>query len=256
MSRTTLSSLGQAPLVRRLTDLGLVSSRPSKRVFANRLADLVDISDAITLSDFFATLGSVSASAQPIDSSASDSVFEKHRSAMRASIDASFVTDDRQQVIEGKKTFELPAATKNTLSAPEATARYERFYSLHQSELERRVAQLRKALLEHLQHKSDALAQVAAVEVALGPMLVKYSRHCFAKLPKLVGQRFEYLRQHQHQQDWVASEPQSWLQAGGWLAQFHDELQHLLHAELTLRLQPLEGMLSCLSPEDLLRKNV
>jgi len=247
--------VGQAPLVRRLTDLGLASSRPSKRVFANRLADLIDISDAITLSDFFSTLDSVTAYAEPADRLATDSLFKQHQAAMRASIDASFVTIEDALFVTGKKAFRLPTANDDTLSGPEATASYERFYSLQQSELERRVAQLRKALIERLQCKSDALAQVAAVEIALGPILVKYSRRCLATLPKLVAQRFEHLRRHQHQHDWVAGEPKLWLQPDGWLARFHDELQQLLHAELTLRLQPLAGMLSCLTPDDPKREN-
>ncbi|WOJ94039.1 DUF3348 family protein [Congregibacter variabilis] len=255
MSKATSSSLGQAPLVRRLTDLDLVSSLPSKRVFANRLADLIDISHAITLSDFFTTLDSVRACPEPANTDASDSLFDQHRAAIRASIDASFMTQEDEPIIAGKKAFRLPAASDNTLNAPEAAVSYERFYSLHQSELERRVAQLRKALLAQLQCKSDALAQVAAIEVALGPIFVKYSRRCLATLPKLVAKRFEHLRLHQHQQDWVAGEPKLWLQEGGWLARFHDELQQLLHAELTLRLQPLQGMLSCLTSEDPIREN-
>jgi hypothetical protein len=242
-------------LVRRLTELGLASSLPGKRVFAHQLADLIDISDAITLSEFFATLDTVCARAAPADTHATDSLFEQHHAAMRASIEASFATQEDELLLAGKTTFRLPTANDDTLSAPEATASYQRFYSLHQSELERRVAQLRKALLERLRCKSDALAQVAAVEVALGPILVKYSRRCLATLPRLVAQRFEHLRLHQRQQERIADEPERWLQTGGWLARFHDELQQLLHAELTLRLQPLEGMLSCLTPEDSTREN-
>ncbi|MDP5069810.1 MAG: DUF3348 domain-containing protein [Congregibacter sp.] len=255
MSKATLSSAGQAPLVRRLTDLGLASSRSSKRVFANRLADLIDISDAIVLSDFFTTLDGICVGTGPADTHAADSLFEQHRAAMRASIDASFVTGEDELFIAGTTAFRLPTANHDTLRASEATALYQRFYSLHQSELERRVAQLRKALLERLQRKSDVLAQVAAVEIALGPILVKYSRRCLATLPKLVAQRFEHLRLDQRQQQQIAGKPEIWLEEGGWLARFHTELQQLLHAELTLRLQPLQGMLSCLTPEDPIRKN-
>lgn len=255
MSKARSSSLGQAPLVRHLTDMGLASARPSKRVFADRLADLIDISDAIALSEFFAALHSVEAVAGSADAPASDALFEEHRAKMRASIDASFLRYPSETVPAGQKDFRLPKASGETLSAPEATVSYQRFYSLHQSELERRVAQLRKALVERLQRKNDALAQVAAIEAVLAPILTQYSRRCLARLPKLVAQRFEQLRLGQHQQDWVADEPALWLQKGGWLAQFHDELQHLLHAELKLRLQPLRGLLSCLTPEDPIREN-
>lgn len=241
--------------MRRLTDLGLASSVPGKRVFANQLADLIDISEAITLSDFFTTLDSICACAEAVDSHAADLLFEQHRAAMRASIDASFGAGESEHLSAGKTVFRLPTANDDTLSAPEATASYQRFYSLHQSELERRVSQLRKTLLERLQCKSDELAQVAALEVALSPILVKYSRRCLATLPQLIARRFEHLRLHQHQQDWVAGDPALWVQEGGWLARFHDELQQLLHAELTLRLQPLQGMLSCLTSEDPIRKN-
>jgi hypothetical protein len=224
-------------------------------VFAKRLADLIDISDAITLSDFFTTLDTVCARTEPADTHATDSLFEQHHAAMRASIEASFVTEEDELLLAGKKAFRLPAANNDTLSTPEAAASYQRFYSLHQSELERRVAQLRKALLEQLQCKSVALAQVAALDVALGPILLTYSRRCLATLPKLVAQRFEHLRLLHCQQERIAGDPEFRLQEGGWLARFHDELQQLLHAELTLRLQPLQGMLSCLTPEDPIREN-
>jgi hypothetical protein len=240
-------------MVRRLTELGLASSLPGKRVFANRLADLINLSEAITLSDFFTTLDGVCACDEPIDADPGDLLFEQHRAAMREAIDASFLTDEDALSTAANKVFRLPAANDDTLSAPEATVSYQRFYSLHQSELERRVAQLRKALIERLQVKSDALAQVAALELALGPTLAKYSRGCLATLPKLVAKRFEHLRQRQ--QERIAGERHLWLEAGGWLAKFHNELQQLLHAELTLRLQPLEGMVFCLTTEDPIREN-
>ncbi|EAQ96838.2 hypothetical protein KT71_11074 [Congregibacter litoralis KT71] len=255
MSRTTISAVGQAPLVRLLADLGLASSKPGKRVFATRLADLIDISDAITLSDFFSKLDRVSTSQQVESAEGVDSVFDQHRAAMRGSIDASFATDEDELSLAGRNVFPLPTVSAENVSAAETIARYERFYSLHQSELERRVAQLRKVLLERMRSQSDALAQVAALEIAMGPIFVKYTRQCFATLPGLVAQRFEYLRLHQHQQDWVAKEPASWLREDGWLARFHDEVKQLLHAELTLRLQPLDGMLSLLSPNDSLEKH-
>ena len=255
MSTAKSSTLGQAPLVRRLTDLGLASSLPGKRVFANELADLIDISDAITLSEFFTTLDSICARGEPADTDAADSLLEQQQAAMGTFIDASFARDDEELLIAGKAAFRLPVANDDTLSAAEATARYQRFYSLHQSELERRVAQLRKALLEQLQGHSDALAQVSALEVVLGPILVKYSRRCLATLPRLVAKRFEQLRLEQSQQERGVGEPELWLQEGGWLARFHDELQQLLHAELTLRLEPLKGMVSCLTPEDPIREN-
>ncbi len=250
MSKAISSTLGQAPLVRRLTALGLASSVPSKRVFAKQLADQVDISNAITLSDFFSTLNTVSASTRPADPPASNSLFDAHCVAMRTFIDASFATEDQAALPAGKAALRLPIENDQTLNTSEAVASYRRFYSLHQSELERRVAQLRKALLEQLQCESDALAQVAAIEVALGPILVRYSRRCLATLPKLVGQRFEHLSQQSHPPDVAVGSLELRLGQDGWLTRFHNEIQHLLHAELSLRLQPLEGLLSCLNPED------
>ena len=70
-----------------------------------------------------------------------------------------------------------------------------------------------------------------------------------------MAKRFEQLRLEQSQQERGVGEPELWLQEGGWLARFHDELQQLLHAELTLRLEPLKGMVSCLTPEDPIREN-
>ena len=256
MSKATLSSsISQAPLVRRLTELGLASPQRSRRLFANQLADLIDISDAIELSRFFTNLNDVSVSAQPVTTQPADVLFEQHRAEMIAVIDSSFITDTEEAIAGVKAVFRLPALKADAVSTSQATATYRRFYSLHQSELERRVARLRTALLDQLEATNEALAQVAAVDTALGPMLAKYSRRCFATLPKLVAMRFEQYQLQHGQREPIAAGANPNLQQNNWLLQFHGELQRLLHAELALRLQPLEGMLRCLDSDDL-RENL
>lgn len=235
--------------MRKLTALGLASPQRSKRLFASELADLIDISDAIELSQLFGNLDAVTAADESVTAQAADALFEQHRAEMLAFIDSSFVTDTEEATAPGRAAFRLPVLREGALISSEALPRYQRFYTLHQSELERRVAVLRMALLERLQSVNDALAQVAAVEIALGPILAKYSRRCLASMPKLVATRFEQsLLQHGQPKAVAAGTTPSF--ENDWLQHFHEELRQLLHAELALRLQPLEGMLDCLNPDD------
>ena len=46
------------------------------------------------------------------------------------------------------------------------------------------------------------------------------------------------------------SEPESWLQEGGWLHDFHQDIQRLLIAEIDFRLLPVRALLDALESRD------
>jgi hypothetical protein len=236
------SPIGQLPLVRQLGDLGLAAYGPGKRVFSERLADMIDISEALSLSEFFARFDAIGRKPEVTSENAAWAVIEQHSAAMRASIDASFLPLRSSTPAANRKVLRLPKPEENMLADPEASARYRRFYRLHQSEFEWRIAQLKPVLLHSVSSSSDALAQVAALEAVLEPILLKFSRQCLATMPELAVKRFERLCAQQREREKGSEDPSLWLEPGGWLATFHEELQRLLHAELKLRLQPLEGL--------------
>ncbi len=251
-------SIGQSPLLRTLSQWGSGSSRVPKKVFSSRLAELIDISDAIELSDFFKGLKRVGRSDDALISNL-PAQCRTHRAAIQLLIDASFEPGTAQDDISGGKGFRVPEPAEDLLTDPEAFKPYRRFYTLMQSELERRVAQTRGLVLNNLRGTSDELAQVVAIERALEKMVVNYSRRCLGVISGLAAQRFDELRLEQQRLDDAQGWPSNstdWLAVGGWLARFHVELQHLLRAELELRWQPIEGLLLALGHETAAQESV
>lgn len=243
-----------AHLAHLLNDLGVASARAPKKPFADRLAELIDLSGAIDLSEFLRGLPRVQVDeAVAKEAQASEAEqdgdprarFLAQRAEMIQHITASFTLDPAAKA--GSPTgFILPTPGVETLGDDtEAYAPYQRFYALHQSEMERRVHALRRSLRKQLGAASTALAQLAALDTTLDATLADYSRRSLAVLPTLLARHFFALRRAQEEADAETertSQPEDWLGEGGWLTQFHRDMQRLLLAELSLRLQPLQGM--------------
>lgn len=247
-----------ASLVQVLSDLGLDARRAPKKSFADRLAELIDLSGAIDLSEFLRSLGRIPAQTLEADEAAEatsspGALFQARRRDMLRTISASFVPPQGGEPAPAGGFF-LPSPKPATLKGDaEAWAPYQRFYSLQQSELERQVTLLRRALRQQLTVAGPALAQLAALDVTLDGTLADYARRGLAVLPGLLQKRFVTLAGEQRAADAAAgdsSEPGAWLEEGGWLRQFHRDMQRVLVAEVSLRLQPLQGMLDALESVD------
>lgn len=247
-----------AHLAHLLNYLGVASARAPKKPFADRLAELIDLSGAIDLSEFLRGLPRMQVDeAVARDAQASEAEqdgdpqarFLTQRADMIQAITASFTLDPAAKP-DSPTGFILPSPRAETLGEDaEAYAPYQRFYALHQSEMERRVNALRRGLRKQLATASAALAQLAALDTTLDATLADYSRRSLAVLPTLLARHFFALGRAQQEADAQAgrtSQPEDWLGEGGWLAQFHRDMQRLLLAELSLRLQPLQGMLEAL----------
>ena len=249
-------SIGQSLLVRTLTEWGVGGRRAPATVFSTRIADLIDISSAIELSDFFKLLRN-----QTADGTArsSDSLiqYEQHIEAMREAIDRGFAGAIDGEAFAGRaptsaKNVQLPEVTTESLHDPQAFKPYARFYSLQQSEFERRTSIIRSLLLSELRARSDELARVAALDAMLEPLLLNFGRRCFAVIPDLLEHRFEHWRERQRHCDaetGAGSTVADWTGAGGWITQFHWDMRRLLRAEMELRTEPLRGLLKTLGYE-------
>jgi hypothetical protein len=126
---------------------------------------------------------------------------------------------------------------------------YRRFYLAHQAEMEPGIRALRSRLRQALAGASTRLRQLAALDEALDRILAARERQLLATLPSLLERRFQQLLAA-HQQalpdSGQADAPLLWMQPGGWLATFCEELQAVLIAELDLRLQPTLGLIEAL----------
>jgi hypothetical protein len=129
---------------------------------------------------------------------------------------------------------------------------YRRYYLAHQRDMDLSVPPLRSRVREKLATLSPALQQLAALDGTFEHILSEREARLLATLPKLLKKRFAHLRQ-QHLQTLAdtqqADKPAQWMQPGGWLARFCNELQTVLLAELDLRLQPAVGLLEALQHE-------
>ena len=123
---------------------------------------------------------------------------------------------------------------------------YRRFHLALQTEMEAGVRALRGSIRRALAPASARLRRLAILDEALDRILAARERQLLATtLPALLEKRFEQLLAA-HRQTLIdgeqADDPGLWVQPGGWLATFRDELQSLLIAELDLRLQPALGL--------------
>ena len=115
-------------------------------------------------------------------------------------------------------------------------ATYRRHFATQQQTMEDRITALRARLRRVLQLHSPALARLAALDAVMERMLGEPERRALAQLPALLEQRFAQAR----------AEAPAPATPPGWQARFQHELDALLHAELDLRWQPIQGLLAAL----------
>jgi len=248
--------IAQSPLVRLLSSWSQQPSKSIRQVFSARLADEIDISAAIELSDFFKLLPRTKAKSKTCAESDVGQLFNEHRDKALAAIDSSMDSDAEVDSGSSRLALVLPRASETLLDDPKGFQSYRRFYELQQSELERRVVELRNQLVALLSADSDRLAQLIAIDRALEPVMTGYGRRCFARIPSLLADRFEVLRERQRQQDverGSKSVIDDWSAPSGWWQLFCHDLQALLHAECAMRFRPLQGLVLAINNPPLIQ---
>ncbi len=245
--------LNSSRLARLLSELGLAATAVPARDFADKLGQLIDLSGSITLSESLRGLRRVNVQPQG-DAAGIDprQRFMDCRAEIIRFVSSSF-TLDAQALTQGQASFILPSPNADTFGEDAAGyLPYQRFYALHQSEMDHRILALRAELRKLLSSRSSALAKLATLDTTMADTLADYSRRSLSLIPKLLAQHFFSLRDG-HRQQLLASGTsdgaEQWLQEGGWLAEFHQAMQSLLLAELALRLQPVQGLLAALETD-------
>ncbi|MFA7555649.1 MAG: DUF3348 family protein [Spongiibacteraceae bacterium] len=237
-------------LIHFLREQGVADVDITHRNFADKLGQLIDLSESISLSEALGKLKKTTVT--ELDNSNNSCVksqFLDTRKTLIEFIIKSFVTHT------GAQPFNLPQLNQQSLQDPAASFElYQRFYSLHQSNMDFRIIKLRGHIRQTLSNYSQSLAQLAALDTALGNTLSSHSRKLFAAIPRLLKKRFLYLCKEQLQTAADAGDSDLsalWTQPGGWLAQYHTEMQGLLLAELEVRLQPVLGLVEAFLAEAL-----
>lgn len=242
------TSLHGTRLVRLLADLGVAQVGDARPTFAERLGEWMAWTDAIALSgvlngpDTASPAGSGRGTASPAGSGrGAASPAGAGRSAAAAAL-AEFqrVRRELAQAIVRDTAVPAPTAGQGDAAEPGEAgyAPYRRHYRAWQQAMDQRIGALRAQVRRALSGRSPALGQLAALDGVLDEALAERERHLLAKVPALLGQHFERLRQ-------AAPSPPT----ASWQDAFCRDMQAVLLAELEVRLQPVEGMLEALGHE-------
>ena len=234
-------------LIRCLAELGLSQDADPASDFADELGQWMHFTDAIALSSVLESgMAKVSAQspAQRATTGASLAAqFERIRALMANSITKSCALKG------GKTHIELPLPVDLEVSY----APYRRFYEAHQRDMELSVEPLRVNLRDALSKASPRLRKLAELDVVMEKFLREREGRLLARVPVLLQQRFD-AQYAAHQEQLTAGgqpdNPAAWMQPGGWLARFCQELQTLLLAEAELRLQPSAGLLEAFNQHE------
>jgi hypothetical protein len=227
MPRTRFIS---STFVRLLTELASGEIAESKQSFAERLSLWLDWSDAISLS---AALNGAGAPVPPDTPAGAPSpapaVFDEF-TRVRADLVKSITTDDLFRVDKASmKSSTSPEPAADAMDLPACR----RQYLAHQRAMAERIGPLRANVRAAMSKQSGALSRLAALDAALDEALGARERHLLSHIPPLLERRFEQLRKS-HPEPWPA---------------YRRNVQHLLLAELDIRLQPIEGMMEAMGHE-------
>lgn len=235
-------SLGSSRLVRFLSDLSVTDIQVSHRQFTERLGQLIDFSDSITLSQAHARDLEVDSAAVEEFSEGITGEFLRARStivqaAMRSFFPGSGPTRIKWPALEQ----ELPAGSAS------AAQPYLKFYTSQQLDIDAKIRGLHLRSREAVSRLSPRLERICAIDAALTDALSAHSRRYFTSVPRLLGRRLEFLFQRHQQQVEAGLDPaSSWLETR---EQFRREAQGLLLAEIEARLLPSLGLIEALNEE-------
>lgn len=244
-SASNFLAVQSSRLIHCLSELGVTGVELSDTNLADKLGRLVDLSDSVMLAEALRSLPKAT-SAEDLEASGRvRDQFLDARTAMVKSIASSFALDT------GLAQFKLPKLKDIVTEEGVSFQAYQKFYAVQQSEMDFRITKLRVRTREGVSAHSRKLAQLAALDNALGDTLAAHSRQLLGAIPRLLSGRLDSLyQQHQRSQpEQQVDEARLWAQPGGWLNQFHREMQGVLLAELELRLQPIMGLIEALDVE-------
>lgn len=226
-------------LIRCLAELDLLEGVEPTGDFADGLGQWMHFTDAIALSSVhasgMATLPPQSPEQREAAGARLAAEYERIHAYMVSSVMKSCSPKG------GNTAIRLPLLLDEEISY----APYRRFYEAHQRDMELSVEPLRVNLRAALAKASPRLRKLAELDVVMDKFLRAREGHLLGRVPVLLQKRFLALHAA-HQEQLQAA----WMQPGGWLACFCQDLQTLLLAEADLRLQPSAGLLEAFNQKN------
>lgn len=235
-------SLGRSRLVRFLTDISASDSPVSHRQFTERLGQLIDFADSITLSDAHARDLVVECEDVGSFSAGVTEEFLRARSRLVQAAMRSFFPTTGPTRIRWPAEESAPPDT-----ASEAARPYIRFYQQQQADVDGKVRGLHLRTRQAVSALSGNLARICAIDAALGDALALHSRSYLASVPEVLDTRLEFLfGQYQDAVAGGAAATSAWSETR---EQIRREAQGLLLAEVEARLLPALGLIEALNEE-------
>lgn len=210
-----------------------IAATPVMPGLAGRLSQWLDVPQAMSL---FAALNGAAVLPENAPPLAPASRFRTELEALQANLAA-------------PARLRLPAPQGALGTGPgEGFSPYHRYYQTQQREMEAAITPLRLRLRQHLALHSPAMQRLAALDAVLDQAFGSRERQLLMQLPLVLAQHFDVCRSA-YLQGLAGHRPEApatWLAPGGWLCDFSEQLQRLLHAELEFRLLPVTGLLLAL----------
>lgn len=219
-----------ASLVRALADLADARLAEPGLTFGERLGHWLAWTDAISLS--------TALSAAPTGGSAASLTPPTARPGTQSP-----ARTVAQEIVRVRTKLALSITTDALLAMPKPGAAergaadftpYRRGYLAHQAAMDAAIPPLRALVRATMARRSPALGQLAALDGVMDQALAERERQALAGVPGLLARRFKHLQQ-------THSDP---------LAAYHQDMQSVLLAELTLRLEPVDGLMAALAEAD------
>ena len=243
-------------LVRLLSEYQLSKVDVNHEKFAERLGLLVDLSDSVALSESLRAIPSMSYNINRKDSDSHESTLVKKLLEQRSDILKSILKSFDPSAVFVQ--FRLPTPKHDTpIHEALNFDQYQRFYLLHQSEMDFKIEKIRANVRHKIASRSLKLAQLAVLDKTISRSMSLHTRKHFSTIPKILKSRFTQLYadyQSVNDRSDFVDNPSKWLEKSGWLSQFYAEMQQLLLAEFEVRLQPVIGLVEAYN-EDIEKKS-
>ncbi len=234
------TSFDSSPLVRVLADLQADEVADSKHSVAERLSQWIDWTAAVPLARAltggeFAPSSRSTAAAQNSAQSLSEALHLVRTDLARSIAEEPAFAAEAPRRTDGAADTAgaaMPLPTPEvTGSAEDALAQRRRRHLTMQQAMEARIGPLRAQARAALTARSPELARLAALDAVMDEALTARQRHLLATVPAMVERHFQRPGKAQLS---TRAEPVGLT------------LQRVLRAELTFRLQPIEGMIAAL----------
>ena len=251
------STFHRTELIRTLSGLAVVDVAESAQPIAEQLGQWVGVADALNLYAALNPAPAKAATTTGADAAADMRALEQELAQVRQTLGQALRDADLHK-LAAQARIPLPRPAPKEGDVDGETSQnytadftpYRRYCLGQQRTMAVTIEALRGKARAAAASRSPTLQRLAALDAGLEQILGLREGELLAGALRLLEKRFEHLRDTHHatcatQATRVTTDdPEQWMQPGGWLAIFCNELRATLLAELDLRLQPVTGLIA------------